>query len=71
MKSLKLIGKVLGLAFGASLALSTTTFAQDITIAVAGPMTGSESAFGRQMQNGAEQFVADAKYSDLFVVVLQ
>ena len=50
MKSLKLIG----LAFGASLALSTAAFAQDITIAVAGPMTGGESAFGRQMKNGAE-----------------
>jgi branched-chain amino acid transport system substrate-binding protein len=56
MKSLKLTG----LAICASLALSTTTFAQDITVAVAGPMTGSESAFGRQLQNGAEQFVADA-----------
>src|SRR6202171_476868 len=55
MKSLKLIG----LALGASLALSTTALAQDITIAVAGPMTGSESAFGRQMKNGAEQAVAD------------
>ncbi len=56
MKSLKLIG----LALCASLALSATTFAQDITVAVAGPMTGSESAFGRQLHNGAEQFVADA-----------
>ena len=55
MKSMKLIG----LAFGASLALSTTAFAQDITIAVAGPMTGGESAFGRQMKNGAEQAIAD------------
>ena len=55
MKSLKLIG----LALGASLALSTAAFAQDITIAVAGPMTGSESAFGRQMKNGADQAVAD------------
>src|ERR1700738_4262584 len=55
MKSLKLIG----LALGASLALSTAAFAQDITIAVAGPMTGSESAFGRQMKNGADQFVTD------------
>src|SRR3978361_156947 len=55
MKSLKLIG----LALGASLALSTTALAQDITIAVAGPMTGGESAFGRQMKNGAEQAVAD------------
>src|SRR5438552_5576748 len=55
MKSLKLIG----LALGASLALSTAARAQDITIAVAGPMTGGESAFGRQMKNGADQAVAD------------
>jgi branched-chain amino acid transport system substrate-binding protein len=55
MKSLKLIG----LAFGASVALSTAAFAQDITIAVAGPMTGTESAFGRQMKNGADLAVAD------------
>src|SRR5919204_634128 len=55
MKSLKLIG----LALGASFALSATAFAQDINIAVAGPMTGGESAFGRQMKNGAEQAVAD------------
>src|SRR5436189_1934774 len=55
MKPLKLIGLVLG----ASLALSGAALAQDITIAVAGPMTGGESAFGRQMKNGAEQFVTD------------
>ncbi|WP_407169640.1 branched-chain amino acid ABC transporter substrate-binding protein [Bradyrhizobium sp. ORS 111] len=55
MKSLKLIG----LALGASFALSASAFAQDITVAVAGPMTGSESAFGRQMKNGAEMAVAD------------
>jgi branched-chain amino acid transport system substrate-binding protein len=55
MKSLKLIG----LAFGASIALTSAAFAQDITIAVAGPMTGGESAFGRQMKNGAELAVAD------------
>ena len=55
MKSLKLIG----LAFGASLALSGAAFAQDVTVAVAGPMTGGESAFGRQMKNGAEMAVAD------------
>jgi branched-chain amino acid transport system substrate-binding protein len=55
MKSLNLIG----LALGASFALSASAYAQDITIAVAGPMTGSESAFGRQMKNGAEQAVAD------------
>src|ERR1051325_7160015 len=55
MKSLNLIG----LGVGGSLALSTTALAQDISIAVAGPMTGGESAFGRQMKNGAEQAVAD------------
>ena len=52
MKSLKLIG----LALCASLALSTTTFAQDITVAVAGPMTDSESAFGIQMRNGIKAY---------------
>ena len=51
--------KLIGLAFGASLAMSTAVLAQDTTIAVAGPMTGGESAFGRQMKNGAEQAVAD------------
>jgi branched-chain amino acid transport system substrate-binding protein len=51
--------KFIGMAFGASLALSTAAFAQDTTIAVAGPMTGGESAFGRQMKNGAEQAVLD------------
>src|ERR1700741_3523677 len=55
MKSLKLIG----LALGASLVLSASAFAQDINIAVAGPMTGGESACVRQMKNGAEQAVAD------------
>jgi branched-chain amino acid transport system substrate-binding protein len=55
MKSAKLIG----LALGATLALSTAAFAEDTTVAVAGPMTGGESAFGRQMKNGAEMAVAD------------
>jgi branched-chain amino acid transport system substrate-binding protein len=55
MKSIKLIG----LALGASLALSTAALAEDLTIAVAGPMTGGESAFGRQMKNGADMAVAE------------
>src|ERR1700761_2252675 len=55
MKSVKLFG----LAIGASLVLSTAAFAQDITVAVAGPMTGNESAFGRQLKNGAEQAIKD------------
>jgi branched-chain amino acid transport system substrate-binding protein len=50
---------ILGLALGASIAMSTAAFAQDISVAVAGPMTGSESAFGRQMKNGADMAVAD------------
>lgn len=51
--------RLLGLAFGALIALSTAALAQNIPVAVAGPMTGSESAFGRQMKNGADLAVAD------------
>ncbi|HLG84900.1 MAG TPA: branched-chain amino acid ABC transporter substrate-binding protein [Bradyrhizobium sp.] len=51
--------KLAGLAVGASLALSSAAFAEDITIAVAGPMTGSEAPVGRQLKNGAEMAVAD------------
>ena len=46
-----------GLALG--LAIAAPAFAQDITVGVAGPMTGGEATFGRQMKNGAEQAVAD------------
>jgi branched-chain amino acid transport system substrate-binding protein len=48
-----------GLALGTGLLLVGGASAQDIDIAVAGPMTGSEAAFGQQMRNGAEQAVAD------------
>ncbi|TAK47931.1 MAG: branched-chain amino acid ABC transporter substrate-binding protein [Xanthobacteraceae bacterium] len=48
-----------GLMLGAGMMLAAPVSAQDITIAVAGPMTGGEAAFGRQMKNGAEQAVAD------------
>lgn len=58
MKPIKLIGNLAGLAFAASL-LASAAAAQDINVAVAGPMTGGESAFGRQLKNGAEQAVAD------------
>ena len=47
------------LAFGASLALSGAAMAQDISVAVVGPMTGSEASFGQQFKNGAELAVAD------------
>src|ERR1700743_103682 len=55
MKSVKLIG----LSLGASFALSTAATAQDIPVAVAGPMTGEYSAFGRQLKNGADMAVAE------------
>jgi branched-chain amino acid transport system substrate-binding protein len=48
-----------GLALGASLVLSGAVAAQDISVGVAGPMSGGEASFGRQMKNGAEQAVAD------------
>jgi branched-chain amino acid transport system substrate-binding protein len=55
MKRLRLFG----LALGVSVGLTGAALAQDITIGVAGPMTGGEASFGRQMRNGAEQAVAD------------
>jgi branched-chain amino acid transport system substrate-binding protein len=51
--------KRLVLSAAMSLALMGAASAQDITIAVAGPMTGGEATFGRQMRNGAQQAVAD------------
>ena len=50
---------VTGLALGASLWLGGAVSAQDLSVGVAGPMTGGEASFGRQMKNGAEQAVAD------------
>jgi branched-chain amino acid transport system substrate-binding protein len=55
MKSLKFIG----LTLGVSLALSGAAFADDITVALAGPMTGSEAGTGQQIKNAAEIAVAD------------
>src|SRR6187399_1786462 len=48
-----------GIALGASLVLGGAAIAQDISVGVAGPMSGGEASFGRQMKNGAEQAVAD------------
>jgi branched-chain amino acid transport system substrate-binding protein len=47
------------LALLAGLAFANNAFAQDVTVAVAGPMTGAEAVFGRQMKDGAELAVAD------------
>src|SRR5258708_319787 len=48
-----------GVALGASLAFSGAASAQDITIGVAGPMTGQYASFGTQLKNGADAAVAD------------
>ena len=48
-----------GLAVGIGLLLGGTASAQDITIGVAGPMTGQYASFGQQLKNGAELAVAD------------
>src|SRR5205085_12155506 len=55
MKNLRLAG----LACIASMALASTAFAQDITIGVAGPMTGQYASFGQQLKNGADMALAD------------
>jgi branched-chain amino acid transport system substrate-binding protein len=54
---------IAALLVGAFFIWSSGSFAQDIRIGVAGPMTGGEAAFGRQMKNGAEQAVADINAS--------
>jgi branched-chain amino acid transport system substrate-binding protein len=48
-----------GLALATSVVLIGAASAQDIVVGVAGPMTGNEGSFGRQLKNGAEQAVAD------------
>jgi branched-chain amino acid transport system substrate-binding protein len=49
-----------GLALaGLGLGLASQVHAQDISIAVAGPMTGENATFGTQMRNGAEVAVED------------
>jgi branched-chain amino acid transport system substrate-binding protein len=48
-----------GLAVGLGLAFVGSASAQDITIGVAGPMTGQYASFGTQLKNGAEAAVAD------------
>jgi branched-chain amino acid transport system substrate-binding protein len=51
--------RLTGLAAGLSLALSGAAYAQDITVGVAGPLTGQYATFGQQFKNGAELAVAD------------
>jgi branched-chain amino acid transport system substrate-binding protein len=49
---------ILSMAAGAATALITPAVAQDITIAVAGPMTGPVATIGEQMKRGAEAAAA-------------
>ena len=51
--------RLTGLAAGLSLALVGAASAQDLTIGVAGPLTGQYATFGQQFKNGAELAVAD------------
>ena len=48
-----------GVALGFAAVLSATSALADITIGVAGPITGQYAAFGEQLKQGAEQAVAD------------
>ena len=48
-----------GLLAATGLAFATSASAQDIVIAVAGPMTGSNATVGEQFRRGAEMAVAD------------
>ena len=48
-----------GVALAASVAFAGAACAQDVSVGVAGPMTGGEATFGRQLKNGAEQAIAD------------
>src|SRR5215475_11293095 len=56
-KRMKHLG-LYGLAFGAAVAMSAPASAQDITIGVAGPMTGQYAAFGTQFKNGMDAAIA-------------
>ncbi|MEO5337928.1 MAG: branched-chain amino acid ABC transporter substrate-binding protein [Magnetospirillum sp. WYHS-4] len=51
--------KTLLAAAGAALVIAAGPAAADVAIAVIGPMTGSNAAFGEQMRRGAEMAVAD------------
>src|SRR5271169_5608371 len=44
---------------GGLAAAGLPALAQDISVAAAGPMTGGQATFGRQMRNGADQAIAD------------
>ncbi len=51
--------RLTGLAAGLCLMLTGAASAQDITIGVAGPLTGQYATFGQQFKNGATLAIAD------------
>jgi branched-chain amino acid transport system substrate-binding protein len=51
--------RLTGLAAGLSLALAGAASAADITIGVAGPLTGQYASFGQQFKNGATLAIED------------
>jgi branched-chain amino acid transport system substrate-binding protein len=48
-----------GLAVATGFALGGTAVAQEITVGVAGPMTGQYASFGQQFRNGMDMAIAD------------
>src|SRR6204780_5030706 len=58
MKKLRVVAFALFLPF-----LAGPAVAQDIAVGSAGPMTGGQATFGRQMSEGAEQAIADINAS--------
>src|SRR5262245_52361024 len=54
MKSARLIG-----LFAAAVLATATSANAQITVGVAGPMSGGEAAFGEQMRNGANMAIED------------
>jgi branched-chain amino acid transport system substrate-binding protein len=58
MKRITALGSALTLALGLSVALTGNASAQ-IKFGVAGPLTGSNAAFGAQLKNGFEQAIED------------
>jgi branched-chain amino acid transport system substrate-binding protein len=59
MNRMWLAGLTTSLATGLAVAFTGAASAQDITIGVAGPMTGQYASFGTQLKNGAEAAIAD------------
>jgi branched-chain amino acid transport system substrate-binding protein len=51
--------RLAGLTLAASMALAGSALADDLTIGVAGPMTGQYATFGQQLKNGADLALAD------------